>query len=105
MKKNNLVEFLTKGTDIFHIILSIGLLILAYRVIHHTIDELKNGSYMNQNRYFLILQFIGNLFVSFFSFHFKIYALFIVNVVSMMQSIIFLYKINKNNKDLQTNQS
>lgn len=84
---------------ILHGMLYIGLTILIMRTLHVTYVEWENKNFLYFKNYHLIMLFIGNLLVAFFSFTHKIWPLFILNMVSIFQSIVYLTLIYKYNRE------
>ena len=77
-----------------HILAVIGLSILIIRSIFITYKELeKKNIHERQEEFPLYLQLIGSILVGIYSYYSKIWALFILNCIGILQSIIFLYHI------------
>jgi hypothetical protein len=81
------------SNSFYHLLSFIGLSILIIKNIHSTFLELKRKEFGKYEISHLYMQLVGSIRVGIFSFHFKIWALFVLNIVGIIQSIIYLYHI------------
>ncbi len=84
---------------ILHGLLYIGLTILIVRTLHMTYVEWESKNFLYLKNYHIMMMLVGNLLVAFYSYTHKIWPLFILNMVSILQSIIYLTLIYKYNRE------
>ncbi len=80
----------------YHYLAFIGLSVLIVRTILIIHKDLQNQNIHEiYNEKHLWMQLFGNTLVGIFSFHMKIWALFILNMIGIFQCITYLFFIYK----------